>query len=1011
VALLGLALMTLLWASRAHWPLVQRLDGAWLDAQVLLRGPLTPGTEHPVALIAIDDASLAELDAPAARRADLARLIDRLRDAGARAVALDLLLLESGPPDDDAELARALREAEAAGLTVLLPLALPAGPPPTQPAASAPTTARADPDLAVLAQAYPRVLAPDERAAALPVQPGALLAPWPAFQAHAGMGHVTALRQTDGALRYDLPGLPWQGEWYPTLALRLAGAARGLPWSEAQLQLGHRAGWAEMAAPLDALSRQWVNYYGPVGRFPTHRFSDVLAGRVDAAQLRGRSLVVGLTALGTGDVFQTPFDAGLPGMERLATVADNLLTQRSLRQPWWAPVVEWGAMAALLLAAVALLPAWPTLRAGSGLFAAGVAWVLGSQWALVQHGWVLAAAWPVLGLGAGSALGLAWRSHQERLRKQRAQEALRVSEERYALAARGAADGLWDWSLDEQRVYFSERWWALMGLEPDPQAGMEAFTRPLDANGRAAFEAALSEHLAGRSQQLHHTLQFRQGEQERALLVRGMALRDAPAELGVGGGQEAGQGVGLGMGSEKGGAPSSAAAWPRVRRVAGSLTDLSETLALQRQLVHDAFHDRLTGLSNRAMLREQLIQSASPHLGLVLLGLDDFRALNDSHGSVAGDDVLRAVARRLSDLPGLRGSPARVGPDVFAALFEAPLSPSGQDEHRTPDAVAAVLREPLTRRGLLVSGTVGWAHRGQGVGPGDELLSSAELALALGKQRQRGQVRAFDPADLLLESSRRWLHDALDVALAQGQFQLFYQPLVRLSDRRLLGFEALIRWQHPERGFILPGDFIPYAEESGQVVPMGRWVLMEAADQLQRWQALGFDGEIAVNLSSRQFVEGDLAADVRAALARMPDVRPNRLKLEVTESMAMANPAQTAEALQGLAALGCKISIDDFGTGYSSLAYLHQFPFDTLKIDRSFVMRLHQGRDAVEIVRTIVGLAHALDKQALAEGVETDAQATLLAELGVHIGQGWLFGKPLPVAQAEAAIQNALAMA
>jgi diguanylate cyclase (GGDEF)-like protein len=966
--------MTALWAMRAQLPLLQRVDGWWLDTQLQLRGPLPVGTEHPIALVAIDDASLRELQQASVTRADLARLIDRLREAGARAVAVDMLLLEPGPPAQDAALAESLRAARAAGLTVLLPLALPA----TEAAAAGPPApAASEPPLRVLAQAYARVDAPEPLAAVLPVTPGAMLVPWAPLQEGAEMGHVTALRQVDGALRYDLPGLPWQGEWYPSLALRLAGAARGLDWAGARLSLGQGAGWPELSVPLDTLSRQWVNPYGKAGRFTTHRLVDLLQGRVDPAALQGRSLVVGLTALGTGDVFQTPFDAGLPGMERLATVADNVLTQRSLRVPAWAPVLEWAAMALLLGAGVMALQAWGVGRGLGLLLALGLAWVLGSQAALASGQLVLAAAWPLLALGLGAALGLAWRSHQERLRKQRALADLRTSEERYALAARGAADGLWDWSLDEQRVFFSERWWALMGLEPQPAAGMEAFTRPLDANGRLAFESALQEHLDGRSQQLHHTLQFRQGEQERALLVRGMAWRE--------GGQ--------------------------VRRMAGSLTDLSETLRLQRQLVHDAFHDRLTGLSNRAMLREQLAQGDSPQLGVVLLGLDGFRALNEAEGTVAGDDVLRAVARRLAALPGQRGAPARVGPDVFALVFEQPLSPLGQDIGRTPEAVLAVLREPLTQRRLSVSGTVGWAHRAQGAGPGDELLNCAEMALALAKQRQRGHARAFDPADHLLESSRRWLHDNLDAAIAQGQFQLFYQPLVRLSDRQLLGFEALIRWQHPERGFVMPGDFIPYAEESGQIVAMGRWVLMEAAEQLQRWHHIGFDGEIAVNLSSRQFVEGDLAADVRAALARMPDVRPNRLKLEVTESMAMANPAETAEALQGLAALGCKISIDDFGTGYSSLAYLHQFPFDTLKIDRSFVMRLHQGRDAVEIVRTIVGLAHALDKQALAEGVETEDQARLLAELGVHIGQGWLFGKPLPVAQAEAAIQKALAPA
>ena len=973
LALAGLLLMSALWAGRAQLPLTQRVDGWWLDAQLLLRGPLNPGTEHPIALVAIDDASLRALDTAAVGRADLARLIQRLQQAGARAVAVDMLLLESGPPDQDAALALALAEAQAAGLPVLLPLALPAADTATRTSPKAAPTA-SEPSLPVLGQAYARVDAPEALAAVLPVTPGALLAPWSAFQPHVAMGHVTALRQVDGALRYDLPGLPWLGEWYPTLALRLAGAARGQDWAGARLSLGQQAGWPDLSVPLDTLSRQWVNYYGKSGRFPSHRLIDVLEGRVGAESLGGRSVVVGLTALGTGDVFQTPFDAGLPGMERLATVADNILTQRSLRLPTWAPLLEWSAMAVMLLGAVGLLQVWSVARAAVALGSAGLAWVLLGQGLLASGRWVLAAAWPLLALGLGVALGLALRSHLERLRKQQALDDLRVSEERYALAARGAADGLWDWSLDEKRVYFSERWWALMGLEPEPGAGMAAFTRALDANGRLAFEAALQEHLEGRSQQLHHTLQFRQGEQDRALLVRGMAWR------------------------EEG----------RVRRMAGSLTDLSETLSLQRQLVHDAFHDRLTGLSNRAMLREQLVQSGSEHLGLVLLGLDDFRALNELEGTVAGDDVLRAVARRLAALPGLRGNPARVGPDVFAVMFEQPLTPAGQDAGRTPDAVLAVLRESITGRQLQVTGTVGWAHRQQGVGAGDELLNSAEMALALAKARQRGHVRPFDPADHLLESSRRWLHDNLELALAQQQFLLFYQPLVRLSDRQLLGFEALIRWQHPERGFVMPGDFIPYAEESGQVVPMGRWVLMEAADQLQRWHQIGFEGEIAVNLSSRQFVEGDLAADVRAALARMPDVPPQRLKLEVTESMAMANPAETAEALQGLAALGCKISIDDFGTGYSSLAYLHQFPFDTLKIDRSFVMRLHQGRDAVEIVRTIVGLAHALGKQALAEGVETTEQATLLAELGVHIGQGWLFGKPLPVAQAEVAIQAAL---
>jgi EAL domain-containing protein (putative c-di-GMP-specific phosphodiesterase class I) len=206
----------------------------------------------------------------------------------------------------------------------------------------------------------------------------------------------------------------------------------------------------------------------------------------------------------------------------------------------------------------------------------------------------------------------------------------------------------------------------------------------------------------------------------------------------------------------------------------------------------------------------------------------------------------------------------------------------------------------------------------------------------------------------------------------------------------------------------MPGDFIPFAEESGQIVAMGRWILLEAARQLVAWDALGFTGEIAVNLSGAQFSQGDLAADSRDVMTILAaaGVNPHRIKLEVTESMAMANPQVTALALQSLVALGFKISIDDFGTGYSSLAYLHRFPFDTLKIDRSFVIRLAAGREAVEIVRTIVGLALALGKQVLAEGIEDEQQARLLQELGVHVGQGWLFNKALSAEAAEALIRG-----
>ncbi|TDP62288.1 putative bifunctional diguanylate cyclase/phosphodiesterase [Roseateles toxinivorans] len=453
----------------------------------------------------------------------------------------------------------------------------------------------------------------------------------------------------------------------------------------------------------------------------------------------------------------------------------------------------------------------------------------------------------------------ALRSGLEQARKRAALEALRASEQRYALAVQGANDGMWDWGMSAGAVYFSPRWLTLMGLLPEQAQSMAAWTPPLDERGRQAFNAALVEHLAGPSLQFHHVLNSEQGGVERWLLARCVAVRE--------------QGL-------------------RVR-MAGSLTDISEQQLLQRQITFDALYDRLTGLPNRVLFLERLrsLFAAEPVLtGVVLVDIDGFRVLNEREGTQAGDEVLRQ--------------------------FDTPFLVAGHS--------------------LGLGASVGWAHGAQARFTDAELMNAAELALAHAKARLRGRAHAFDPAEQLIENSRRWLKENIALALQNQEFRLFYQPLVRLKDRELLGFEALIRWPHPLKGMVMPGDFIPFAEESGQVVPMGSWTLLEAAAQLVRWDALGF-----------------------------------------------------------------KVSIDDFGTGYSSLAYLHRFPFDTLKIDRSFVIRLATGREAVEIVRTIVGLALALDKQVLAEGIEEPSQAGLLQELGVHVGQGWLFAKALPADQVQ----------
>jgi diguanylate cyclase (GGDEF)-like protein/PAS domain S-box-containing protein len=693
-----------------------------------------------------------------------------------------------------------------------------------------------------------------------------------------------------------------------------------------------------------------------------------------------------VSALAAGDHLPTPFDARLPGMERIATVTDNLLTGRSLVRPAWGGAAELAAVLLLPLAAVALLARRP-LGVALGVIGAGVLLLLlAAQWAFETHHYVFSLAPPLLALLAATLGASALRAGIEQGQRRVAARQLAASEQRYALAVQGANDGLWDWDLvaneGQGEVYYSPRWLALMGLSA-AEAGqsIQAWTQPLEPAARSAFEAELQAHLDGRSLQFHHVLHFHQGGQERWLLARGLAVRDAGKPV----------------------------------RMAGSLTDISESQRLQRQISFDALHDRLTGLANRVLFREQLTQLLTgvpaPETGLLLLGLDGFRPLNETHGPVVGDAVLTELGARLRTAFGSRHLVARMGPDQFALLLAG-----GDGAADLARGVQGLLQAPFNVATPMLQLTAGiaWAQRRHGPATADELMAAAEGALARAKSAGPGQTHEFDPAEQLVEQSRRWLRDAIDAALASGsQFELHYQPFVRLSDRALLGFEALIRWKHPERGLIMPGDFIPVAEASGQIAAIGRWALLEAAAQLRRWQPLGFTGEVAVNLSGVQLERDlELLADARATLAALGEVPTHRLKLEVTESMAMANPQRSAEVLQELARMGFKLSIDDFGTGYSSLAYLHRFPFDTLKVDRSFVIRLGQGREAQEIVRTIVGLALALGKQTLAEGVEDEKQAALLEQLGVQVGQGWLFAKALPEAQASEVIrQSALGAA
>ena len=963
IALLASALAIWAWISRANAGPLDRLDRLTLDTQMIWRGELSP--QAPITLLVIDDSSLQAMGGLERRR--IAQMIDKLTEADARLIALDLLLTEPTEPATDMELARAIARSG----RVFLPFALPPE------GASAPGAEVPRP---LLDNAFTR-WGGEDAVQLVPVQPARLLAPRAEFMVGAaGLGHVTSGRSPDGTLRFDLPGLVYEGEAYPSMALRIAAAAQGVDWRRVGLTFGNGIDLGTQSLPIDALSRQWVNYYGPAGRFEEVRLADLLQGHVPREKLAGRIVIAGVTALGSGDNFPTPFDGGLPGVERVATVVDNLISGRVLERPLWAGASELVAMIVLPLLAVAVIAVWSPRRALVVLLVVVVALGALLQWRFVQQREFLSPVFPFIALLLASAGAMVLRSAVERTERMAALSALRESERRYALAAQGANDGLWDWDITSGAVHYSPRWLTLMGLDADEAAGMDAWKQPLSPQQRTAFEQALQEHLAGRSQQFHHALEFTQGGQPRWLLARGMAT------------QENGKPV----------------------RMAGSLTDMSEQHRLREQLSHDALHDRLTGLPNRNLFRAQLEQlqtngpeASAASVGMVLVGMDAMRAFNESHGVIQGDAALIEIARRLRRIEGVAVPVARIGPDEFAIATTMRPGDSGIVQQ-----VMDCFKEPLTLDGgatQRVSACVALAHASEGLTSADELIGAAESALARAKSHGAGHSHRFDAAEQLVEQSRRWMMDQIDAALASDQqFQLHYQPFVRLSDRALLGFEALIRWTHPVKGLIMPGDFIPLAESTGQIGAIGRWTLFEAAAQLRRWREIGFTGEIAVNVSGVQ-LENDLQllADARAVKEALGPVPAHQLKLEVTESMAMSNPQRSAETLQELARMGFKISIDDFGTGYSSLAYLHRFPFDTLKIDRSFVMRLSAGREAQEIVRTIVGLADALGKQTLAEGVEDEKAAAMLLQLGVQVGQGWLWSKALPAAQAEACIHLA----
>ena len=447
--------------------------------------------------------------------------------------------------------------------------------------------------------------------------------------------------------------------------------------------------------------------------------------------------------------------------------------------------------------------------------------------------------------------------------------------------------------------------------------------------------------------------------------------------------------------------------------------DVTERKAFLDQLEYHAFYDSLTGLANRALFRDRVnhalsqARRSSNAIAALFMDVDDFKIVNDTHGHAVGDALLTAIAERLRTCLRTGDTISRLGGDEFAILLEestdvAPVEVAGR--------IMRALEEPFRVDGheLHVRASIGvaYANGQEGESATEELLRNADVAMYVAKNQGKGRCEVYQPATHRTVMGRLQLRNDLQRALDHEELVLHYQPLVTLETGRISGLEALVRWEHPERGLIPPLDFIPLAEESGLIIPIGRWVLRTACREAGRLQHL-YPQEpplsMSVNLSARQLQSPSIVADVRAAVEEA-EIDPSALTLEVTESSMMRNVDLSVARLRELRDLGVRIAIDDFGAGYSSLGYIRQFPVDILKVDKSFIDRIDEGEKELALAAAIIDMAKVLNLRPVAEGVERQQQLERLVELGCESAQGYYFAKPASQTDVEGHIAGAVAV-
>jgi diguanylate cyclase (GGDEF)-like protein len=573
----------------------------------------------------------------------------------------------------------------------------------------------------------------------------------------------------------------------------------------------------------------------------------------------------------------------------------------------------------------------------------------------------------------------ALRTQQETLRvaytrERELVESIRVSEERYALAALAANDGLWDWDLITNTIYYSARWKALVGVDDiSATTNPETWLSRVHPADHPQLMRAIADHCNGITAALEfeHRICDQYG-MYRWMLCRGVAVR--------------GSSVGA-------------------TRLVGSLTDMTDRKQLEERLRHDALYDGLTELPNRALFLDRLERVITHakrdpdyRCAVLFLDLDGFKIINDSLGHFIGDQLLICVAERLRTSLRSDDTAARFGGDEFAVL----LNGIGEMPHLLEliDRIQHQLATPFHLDGhdVVVSASIGITLNLAHYDRAADVLRDADTAMYRAKAAGKCTYALFDPGMHTGVLYRLQIEAELRRAVEQQEFELYYQPILELASGRIVQLEALIRWQHPQRGQLAPAAFLSIAEETGLIIPISQWTFREACRQLRAWQdahPIAPQVCVSVNVSHKQFWHPGLLDSITSALDTYA-LDPAMFRIEITEGVVMRNPDAANKRLQQLQDLGIHLSIDDFGTGYSSLEALHRFPIDALKIDQSFMLRLGADPRSTELVRTIIMMGQNLGLEVIAEGVETIAQHQSLCALSCRYGQGYLFAKPMP---------------